>query len=564
MKTRSFFISALVIAQMVGILSRSGTMPGSGEKDNSDPPLGGLCTSFCLDGADHCVFGTNLDHDEVKTSQVFVNKRGVLKTGWESGTTGKYARWISKYGSVTINQAGYQLAWAGMNEAGLMISTMSLMGTMQPGPDERPPLPSPLWVQYQLDNSSTIQEVIASDSLIRVTQAGEHYLVCDRTGACAVIEFLDGRMIVHSGTSLPVKALANSTYQDSLIALRDADYWKLEVFRLKPSGPAEDAGILVGDRILMVDGIDMTGENAINNLYSILAEYEPGDDLSFTVLHAGDAAPDTVMLTLGPLPEDLSKYILPPGAPAQVLSLGLAASFTGDYLTRFAQAAEWVEAFKPSNSGNAVAYAFDALKAVSRDDTVFSVVFDPIKLRMYFRSYINTKIRYLDFKELDFSCGVPVMMLDDIHAAGYGDILSSLVEYSHSVTLDYMLSVLPTWTDTPSIAIHTILTGFENNACMEDNNLAISNPDAYLRDHPSLLPPLVIWIELIVIDHLWWLWLVLVVVSLAFMIRGLVQSRISKRRFWFAWILITIVAGPFGCLALWLSQRRRYRRAINP
>jgi len=42
----------------------------------------------------------------------------VLKTGWESGTTGKYLRWISKYGSVTLNMAGYQLVWGGMNEEG--------------------------------------------------------------------------------------------------------------------------------------------------------------------------------------------------------------------------------------------------------------------------------------------------------------------------------------------------------------------------------------------------------------------------------------------------------------
>jgi len=38
------------------------------------PSAGNLCTSLCLDNGDHCVFGTNMDHGEVKVSQVFVNK----------------------------------------------------------------------------------------------------------------------------------------------------------------------------------------------------------------------------------------------------------------------------------------------------------------------------------------------------------------------------------------------------------------------------------------------------------------------------------------------------------
>ncbi|NIV31091.1 MAG: hypothetical protein GWN58_16835, partial [Anaerolineae bacterium] len=87
--------------------------------------------------------------------------------------------------------AGIQLAWAGMNEAGLAISTMWLGETRSPAPDERPPLASPLWIQYQLDTCATVEEVMANDARVRIADAVDHYLVCDRSGACAAVEFLE-------------------------------------------------------------------------------------------------------------------------------------------------------------------------------------------------------------------------------------------------------------------------------------------------------------------------------------------------------------------------------------
>ena len=110
------------------------------------------CSSFCLDNGDHCIFATNFDNDILEEGLLFVNKRNVSKTGWEANTAGEYARWTSRYGSLTFNLVGYQLAWAGMNEAGLVISTMRLGKTLVPVSDERVPLVGPLWLQYQLDN----------------------------------------------------------------------------------------------------------------------------------------------------------------------------------------------------------------------------------------------------------------------------------------------------------------------------------------------------------------------------------------------------------------------------
>jgi hypothetical protein len=64
------------------------------------------------------VFGTNYDN-QIWPGLLLVNQRDVAKTGWEAGSDGKYAHWTARYGSVTFVLAGVQMAWAGMNEAGL-------------------------------------------------------------------------------------------------------------------------------------------------------------------------------------------------------------------------------------------------------------------------------------------------------------------------------------------------------------------------------------------------------------------------------------------------------------
>lgn len=173
------------------------------------------CTSFCLDNNGYAVFGTNFDNDDYD-GLLFVNKRHISKMAWETGPQGERAHWTSQYGSVTFNLAGYQLAWAGMNEAGLMMSTMALSATENPAADNRPPLLSPLWMQYILDTCATIDDVLATEDDVRIAGSVDHFLVCDRTAACAVIELLEGDRVVHTGAQLPVSALANHTYAESL------------------------------------------------------------------------------------------------------------------------------------------------------------------------------------------------------------------------------------------------------------------------------------------------------------------------------------------------------------
>jgi penicillin V acylase-like amidase (Ntn superfamily) len=219
MKLKRFCLAALLVLLVAG--SDHLQVPAAADTYPSIPSGSQSCTSFGLTNNGYLVFGANLDLWLYK-GLLFVNKRNVSKMAWEPGTTGEYAAWVSQYGSVTFNLVGYQLVWAGMNEMGLVVSTMSLDETQSPAPDARPPLESPFWLQYLLDNFSTVEEVIASDAQVRIENTQDHYLVCDRTGTCAVIEFLDGKMAAHTGDDLPVSALTNNTYEESVAAWQAA------------------------------------------------------------------------------------------------------------------------------------------------------------------------------------------------------------------------------------------------------------------------------------------------------------------------------------------------------
>jgi choloylglycine hydrolase len=182
------------------------------------PPAVFPCSSLVLTNKAVSFYATNYDNN-FAPGRLFINKRGVRKSGWETGTTGQAAQWVSRYGSVTISCAGYQLAWGGMNEAGLVFSTMLLGGTRTPPPDERPGMAGAFWWQYMLDTCATIEEVEAAAKIVRISDTVDHYLACDRTGAVAVFECLGGRLVIQTGRSVPVPALANAPYQRCL------DHW---------------------------------------------------------------------------------------------------------------------------------------------------------------------------------------------------------------------------------------------------------------------------------------------------------------------------------------------------
>jgi len=196
--------ATLVIA---GCLTAIALRGASGPSPTDD------CSSLVLHNDTQVIFGCNYDRITNDPGLVFIHKRGLVKSWLYPSTTGVYAGWTAKYASVVFSLVGYQQAWAGMNERGLTFSTMSLSQTVSPPPDHRAPLDW-LWPQYLLDTCETVDDVIASDALVRTTTV-DHYLVADRYGGVAVVEFLDGRMVVHTGSQLCAPVLTNSVYSNS-------------------------------------------------------------------------------------------------------------------------------------------------------------------------------------------------------------------------------------------------------------------------------------------------------------------------------------------------------------
>ena len=115
-------------------------------------PLPG-CTAFSLDDRGALIFGANFDH-QIHEGMLFVNKRGVSKRGWsELPNAETHAAWTSKYGSVSFNLVMSQSVWGGMNEAGLMLSTLYL-SDCRPTRRQRSTMPSRPWLRSRAGSPS--------------------------------------------------------------------------------------------------------------------------------------------------------------------------------------------------------------------------------------------------------------------------------------------------------------------------------------------------------------------------------------------------------------------------
>jgi penicillin V acylase-like amidase (Ntn superfamily) len=175
------------------------------------------CTTFVLRDGGMVLFGKNYDWS-LGDGLLVVNPRGLARTAMV-GPGVRAATWTARYGSVTFNQYGVASPSGGINEAGLAIELMWLDEARYPDADERPVVGNLEWIQYQLDRHATVAEVIASDAEVRIADnAPLHYLVADRRGDVAVVEFLGGRMAARRGRDVPVPALANDPYADEILS----------------------------------------------------------------------------------------------------------------------------------------------------------------------------------------------------------------------------------------------------------------------------------------------------------------------------------------------------------
>jgi len=178
------------------------------------------CSTFVCGGKKQIYFGRNYDFF-TGVGFVVVNPRNMKKTALVYPGENP-ARWISKYGSITFNQVGGEFPTGGMNEAGLVVECMGLFQTQYPFPDSRPAVMELQWMQYVLDTCKNVEDVERVGNKVRIQKNCQpiHFLVCDRMGKTAVVEFINYRTFIYRVKKSGVRVLTNSTYADSLSYLK--------------------------------------------------------------------------------------------------------------------------------------------------------------------------------------------------------------------------------------------------------------------------------------------------------------------------------------------------------
>ena len=190
-------------------------------------PTMDACTTFCLkDKKENPFFGRNFDFPAGQ-GQIHINQRNLRKTSLIAAPEKPFT-WTSRYGSISFNQNGREFPYGGMNEAGLVIEQMMHENAeaKYPALDDRHGLEELQWIQYQLDVSASVADVIASDKTVRISfnsVAPLHFLAADADGNVAAIEYVDGKMVVHTGRDLKYPVLANTTYDVSLAMKANPD-----------------------------------------------------------------------------------------------------------------------------------------------------------------------------------------------------------------------------------------------------------------------------------------------------------------------------------------------------
>ena len=151
------------------------------------------------------IVGRNMDWFEDLKSNVWVLPRGMARDGLAAKNP---LRWTSQYGSVIVT--AYDVGTAdGLNEKGLAVHFLYLPETTVAPRDEAVPgLSMSMWAQYYLDRFATVAEAVAAvkaepfQLLMAVEPTSQkgttvHLALNDSSGDSAVLECLDGRLVVY-------------------------------------------------------------------------------------------------------------------------------------------------------------------------------------------------------------------------------------------------------------------------------------------------------------------------------------------------------------------------------
>lgn len=208
----------------------------------------GAAIGFSLPSAEACtrvlwntnklavVTGRSMDWPESTEPTLTVFPRGLERTasnvGPEVVVTENAATWTSKYGSMVTTIYGIGSV-DGLNEKGLGAHLLYLTDTDFGAREaSKPGVVVSMWAQYVLDNAATVAEaleILPSVQIVMAEARGRkgtvHLAIEDKSGDSAIIEYIDGKPVVHHGREYRVMT-NDPAYDEQLALLAKLDFSK--------------------------------------------------------------------------------------------------------------------------------------------------------------------------------------------------------------------------------------------------------------------------------------------------------------------------------------------------
>lgn len=191
------------------------------------------CTRVVYQGTNGTILtARSMDWKDDIPANLWVFPRGIQRSG-EAGNSS--VKWKSKYGSVITSS--WDIATTdGMNEMGLVGNLLWLTESEYPKFQKDKDVPGiaiSLWLQYVLDNFSTVEEAVnelKKEKFVVVSAnipgsekfATVHLSISDKTGDNAIFEYVAGKLVIHHDRSYVT--MTNSPTFEEQLAINS--YWK--------------------------------------------------------------------------------------------------------------------------------------------------------------------------------------------------------------------------------------------------------------------------------------------------------------------------------------------------
>ena len=315
------------------------------------------CTRVLWNGGGPAILvGRTMDWPESTEPILTVLPRGLRHDGGKLGKASlndpNPMTWTSKYGSLVTQLLGLGSA-DGINERGLAAHLLYLNATDFGARDNSlKGVQAGLWAQYALDNAAGVAEALDLLSKIQpiaieshVHKANLHLALEDASGDSAIIEYIDGKPVVHHSRDFRVMT-NDPSYDQQLELLKGQDFSKPSsdmalpgnvnprdrfqrasyYLSMVPTPKTEREGVAsvlaIMRNVSVPFGAPYKGFGVYNTEYRTVSDTT--DKLYFFEL---TTSPNVIWT-------DLRKLDFRPGAPVRVLnpdSLDLSGDVSGDY-----------------------------------------------------------------------------------------------------------------------------------------------------------------------------------------------------------------------------------------